>query len=366
MHSLSVNSKKLLNLHWQGTLSEYVTAVAWSPDGKTLAASSAAGEVVLWVSDALTILQESTEQSVDCLAFSFDGQFLAAGGQDGRVKVWRLQPSSLNPSLKRESKLITTLENAPAWVDQLSWSPTSNQLAFSLGRYVQVWDAQAQEVVGTLNFEVSSVLGISWSPSGEHLAVCGDQGVKVWNAQDWYDDPYFLSLPTVSIAIAWSPDGKYLASGNLDSTLIVWEWGFFDPWVMRGFPGKVRSLAWSEPVTPVGASVLATACVEAVVVWEMHPDKSVGWDGRVLETHDGVVQAIAFQPKTFLLASAADDGGVCLWHKAKQVAQVLQGAPDGFSCLAWHPQGHQLAAGGQNGELLIWSKSTRAQGFGRR
>lgn len=135
---------------------------------------------------------------------------------------------------------------------------------------------------------------------------------------------------------------------------------------MRGFPGKVRSLAWSEPVTPVGASVLATACVEAVVVWEMHSDASVGWDGRLLETHDGVVQAIAFQPETFLLASAADDGCVCLWHKAKQVAQVLKGAPDGFSCLAWHPQGHQLAAGGQNGELLIWSKSTRAQGFGRR
>jgi len=27
----------------------------------------------------------------------------------------------------------------------------------------------------------------------------------------------------------------------------------------------------------------------------------------------------------------------------------------GFSCLAWHPQGQQIAAG-DNGELLIWSK----------
>jgi WD40 repeat protein len=358
VHSLSVNSKKLLDLHWQGALSEYVTAVAWSPDGQTLAASSAAGEVVLWTADLLTKLQESIDQSVDCLAFSRDGQFLAAGGQDGQVKIWRTDP--------KQSQLIATLENAPAWVDKLSWSPTSNQLAFCLGHHVQVWDADAGEVAATLNFEASSVLGMSWRPDGQHLAVCGDQGAKVWQALTWDDHPDVLNLPTASIAIAWSPDGKYLASGNLDSTLTVWEWGFFDPWVMRGFPGKVRSLAWSEPVTPVGASVLATACVEAVVVWEMHSDASVGWDGRLLETHDGVVQAIAFQPSTFLLASAADDGRVCLWQKAKQVRQILEGAPEGFSCLAWHPQGHQLAAGGQNGDLLIWSKTSRGQGFGRR
>jgi hypothetical protein len=51
----------------------------------------------------------------------------------------------------KESQLIATLENAPAWVDKLSWSPTSNQLAFCLGRHVQVWDADAGEVAATLN-----------------------------------------------------------------------------------------------------------------------------------------------------------------------------------------------------------------------
>jgi WD40 repeat protein len=83
----------------------------------------------------------------------------------------------------------------------------------------------------------------------------------------------------------------------------------------------------------------------------------------VLELHDGVVQAIAFQPGTFLLASAADDGYVCLLQEARQVAQILEGAPAGFSCLAWHPHGQQLAAGGQNGELLIWSNSTPTENF---
>jgi len=368
VYRLGATDKKLFDRHFSGTLSEYVTALTWSPDGKTLAIGSASGEVRLWldlssqgeVASPLIPVQVGEGQSIDCLGFSKDGEFLAAGGQDGRVKIWCLHPDA---GVYR-CRPLHTLENTPAWVDKLSWSPTSNQLAFCLQRHVQVWDADAGEVAATLNFEESSVLGMSWHPSGQHLTVCGDKGVKVWNAADWNDDPCFFALPTASVAIAWSPDGKYLAAGNLDNTLTVWEWGYLDPWVMRGFPGKIRNLVWSKPVTAVGAPLLALSSVEGVVVWEKQADELGGWDSRVLEAHDGMVQALAFQPDTFVLSSAADDGQVCLWHKAKKVAQVLEGAPDGFSCLDWHPQGYQLAAGGQNGELLIWSKSMRGKGFG--
>lgn len=80
--------------------------------------------------------------------------------------------------------------------------------------------------------------------------------------------------------------------------------------------------------------------------------------------HDGVVQDLAFQPNSLLLASAADDGWLCLWQKAKQVGQILEGADGGFSCLAWHPNAHLLTAGGKDGELIIWSESCRGKGFG--
>ncbi|NJO49499.1 MAG: WD40 repeat domain-containing protein, partial [Leptolyngbyaceae cyanobacterium RM2_2_4] len=52
------------------------------------------------------------------------------------------------------------------------------------------------------------------------------------------------------------------------------------------------------------------------------------------------------------------DGWIILWQAALEAAQVLEGAEAGFSCLAWHPTGHHLAAGGQQGELLVWSMST--------
>lgn len=343
---------------WQSELSDYVTAIAWSPAGCYLAACSAAGEVHLFQVPGFqsVTLQSATEESINCLAFSHDGQFLAAGGQSGRVKIWSLAANS--------PELLTTLENKSAWIDRLCWSPTTQELAFSLGKYAQVWNAETQEVSATLHFETSTVLDLDWRKDGKYLAVAGYQGAKVWNAIAWDAEAEILDIPSVAVAIAWSSNGRYIASGNLDNTLTVNEWGNPAPWQMRGFPSKVRQLAWSEVSTHIGVPLLASCSGAAVIVWERERDERVGWSNRVLGNHEGTVQAIAFQPNSLLLASAAEDGWVALWHRGTKLLQALTGAPNGFSCLAWHPRGHQLAAGGLNGELRVWLQASRSRGFG--
>ena len=181
MFGVGTKGKVLFQQQWQGSLSEYVTAVAWSPDG-LLAASSAAGEVVVWQDGKLVSLLSTGVASIDCLAFSADGKFLAAGGQDGKVRVWSFPPTPLKKGKKeQEVKLIACLDNTPSWVDKLAWSPICNHLAFSLGRYVQIWDADTQTVITTLPFANSSVLDLAWRPNGESIAISGDGGVKVWS-----------------------------------------------------------------------------------------------------------------------------------------------------------------------------------------
>lgn len=358
MSSLDTSSKVQFDLHWRGTLCDYVTAIAWSPQGKILAASSAAGEVALYSSlekQIVKLLQPDDGQSVDCLVFSRDGQFLAASGQNGQVKIWRLQ--------SEEPELVSTLGNNRTWIDRMAWSPTKNQLAFSSGRHVQVWNADTGEIETTLNFDTSSVQDITWHPHGESLAVAGYQEVKIWMVENWDDDPCLLPVESTSLVISWSPDGKYIASGNMDRTVMLLEWNNPSPWVIRGFPGKIRHLAWSDTPTKSGAPLLAASSVEGIVVWEK---QDLEWDGRVLARHEDVVESIQFQPKSHLLASAGVDGLICLWNQGKRLTQILDGANRGFSCLSWHPQEYQLAAGGKNGELIIWSKGTRGQGFGRR
>jgi WD40 repeat protein len=341
---------------WNTRLSDYVTAIGWTPNGTQLAASSGAGEVMLYTpeTDEAICLQDAQGESVDALAISADGQFLAAGGQAGTVWIWQIGGD--------KPTLLTTLEHARTWIDRLQWHPSAPELAFSFGRYVQVWNAAEQTVVTTLNFEESSVLDLAWKPQGTRLSLGGNQSIKTWKSQDWDEDPAVREVGGASVAIAWSPDGNYLASGNNDRSVLVWAKDHPAPWRMQGFPGKVRQLAWSKP-TVRDAPLLASMSGEGVVVWTKATDESEGWNPQVFEDHQGIVQAIGFRPGTLLLASAAEDGCLYLWQKARRMSQVLEGAASGFSCLAWSGQGTMLAAGGRGGELFVWTETTKGKGF---
>jgi WD40 repeat protein len=336
---------------WRGQMSEYVTSLAWSPEG-TLAAGSANGQILLWRDQEEIELRGDTGGSIDALDFSSDGRFLAAGGQDGRVTVWQMSPLP---------EIIATLDNSPYWVDQLSWCPNQPDLAFSIGKYLQIWNATERAIVSTLPFLSSSVFGLAWRADGTALAVAGDGGVKVWDARDWNDDPYEVDLPAASITVAWSGDGRFLASSSLDHTITVLQWGNPHPWVMRGFPGKIRALAWSG-TRKNSAPLLAAASLDGIVVWTKGKTDQEGWDGQVLTGHEGVIQAIAFQPNSSLLASVGEDDRLTLW-RGKQLLQTINGAGNGFSTLAWEPSGERLATGGQGGELTIWAPTSRGRGF---
>ncbi|MEM9266919.1 MAG: WD40 repeat domain-containing protein [Cyanobacteria bacterium P01_F01_bin.13] len=356
MLRIKKHKQPVLKQLWDTRLSDYVTAVAWSPDGTQLAASSGAGEVILYTpaTGDSHCLQSSQGESVDAVAISADGHFLAAGGQAGTVWIWQIDGDA--------PTLLTTLEHARTWIDRLQWHPKLPELAFSFGRYAQVWDAVEQAVVTTLNFENSSVLDLAWNPQGTRLSLGGNQSIKTWKSQDWDEDPMVREIGGASVAVAWSPDGNYLASGNNDRSVLVWAKDHPAPWQMSGFPGKVRQLAWSKP-TVRDAPLLASISGEGVVVWTKAADESEGWNPKVLDVHEGMVQAIEFQSGALLLASAAADGYLYLWQKSGRIAQRLEGASAGFSCLAWSAQGTALAAGGSGGELFVWTETTKGRGF---
>ena len=68
-----------------------MTAVAFSPDGNTLATASDDGTARLW--DVATHRQIGTpltadDSNVNAVAFSPDGNTLATGGDDGTARLW--------------------------------------------------------------------------------------------------------------------------------------------------------------------------------------------------------------------------------------------------------------------------------------
>lgn len=341
----------------ESRLTDYISAIAWSPTGDFFAVSAASGEVALFSLDSFVpvFLQTANDYTVDCLAFSSDGQFLASAGQSGQVKIWEMSSDS--------PQVVATLDYPATWIDRLVWNPVNHQLAFSLGKYVQVWDAITQEIVTTLNFESSSVLSLDWRNDGLWLAVGGYQVVEVWNSLDWDDDPEVIEIDSATIALKWSPDARYLACGNLDQTLLVTEWGNPNPWLMRGFTGKVRHLAWSAFPNRAGAPLLAASSGNDIVVWERSKNQRIGWSSEAV-SHEEQVVAMAFHPQSLRLASVGKDGWLHFWHRGQKLLQSFEQTLQGFSALSWHPQGHHLVAGGEAGEVFLWSETKSGRGFG--
>ena len=348
-------AKLQLTPQWQQTLSNYVTAVAWAPDRSLSAAATAAGEVILFSPEGTsTSLSDNQGQAVNRLGFSAAGDYCAWAGQAGELSVWDISTAEV---CLRQS-------HDGAWIDTLAWHPTLPLLAYGVGSTLYVWDVKEQQAIAELDFEASSVLHLDWHPAGDRLAVSGHGGVKIWQADDWQAKPTLIAVPGASLFCEWSADGRYLGSGNLDRTLTVAEWDSPPPWLMQGFPGKVRQLAWSTPTMATGSPLVAAACIEGITVWTRGEKPKVGWQSQVLQHHQERVNAIAFQPDSLMLASAGQEGRIALWREGRKLDQSFKAFFSGVSCLAWSPTGDRLLAGGNAGEIQQWQVAPRAQGFG--
>ena len=333
-------------LAWHGQLSEFVTGLVYAPDGRGWAASSAAGDLV-WVAGQSepVVLRAADGYSIASVAFSTDGRYLAAGGEAGQLWLWQCADPSIPPQAIDAVKI-------DRWIERLAWHPTQPYLAISYGSQVQVWDVPMATDLVAWTHDKSSVFDLAWQPHHAALAVAGYKGVQIWSPTDRQTPSYNLNVDTASIKIAWASDGRYLAAGNLDRTLTIMDWEHPDDlWTLQGCPGKIRQLAW---LVDTDTPCLAVASGTTIVLWRLTVDANM-WEGQTLSGHQDIVNVAIAHPQTPLLASGGADGYTCCWSAHGEIEQIFPPTVSKITTLAWHPQGLYLATGNHIGEIDVWA-----------
>ncbi len=238
----------------------WVENVAWSPNGKWLAASCSRqvrvfdlGGDELWRSDdhpstiSTIAWSKSSELATACygqatfmegptgtirqrlkwkgslisMALSPDGKVVACGSQDNSVHFWR-----------RSTGHDSMMPGYPGKPTALAFDTKSTLLATGGDATVTVWSFQGRGPEGThpgrLQLHVKTVSTLSFAPRGRRLASGGRDGaVVVWSLQkDGEGEPVGAALvPDVVAEVYWRPDGRALAALDAQGGVTVWRVG---------------------------------------------------------------------------------------------------------------------------------------------
>ncbi len=280
--------------------------VAWSADGRLIAATSCPGRLELWETAKGRRLHAYSlpVRTISQLRFAPDGKHLALACSDACLRLWNVEKERVT----REWELRAVRQRGDgglSWFDGLAWSPDGRFVVTSMGGdEIRMWEAST--------------------------------GQEIWHG----------SRPGM---VAFSPDGKTLVSaGGFDNRLIFQD----------ASTGKVRltltenRLAIDGVVFSPDGRSLAT-CHHGGNVYLRDPET-----GAVLKTlrgHRGVAWSISFSPDSKWLASSGDET-VCIWEVASGAEVLCRRGHEGRAYQAeFGPDGRTVLSSSLDMTAYLWS-----------
>lgn len=341
--------------------------VAFSPDGKTLAASvsqyPAGAETRLFDVESGKELFDFPrhELGVEAVFFSADGKRAVTAGIDRTVRVWDATTGEHLFAVGERKIEFIRQRGLPC-----ALSPDGKTLLVARGADVGVWDVAAGKELRTLRSPESPVVALAFAPSGKAFAaLCVSAPVRPANGGlpaprhaahvlDLATGKASLSIPDLDgtvTQIQVSADGSLLALGAPDAphhdgirlfdaagrklSAFLTARGFGDP--------AMTSFAISPDEQTLVASADKLRCFDVA-------------SGKPGKTPDGLggLSGLVFSPGGKHLAGS-DHARWCVFEAdTGKVVWERKHSPQGPRPVAFSPDGRRLLAGAPDGTAFIW------------
>lgn len=280
---------------------------------------------------------------VAAVAFSPDGKLLAAGTY-GRVTVWDMTTA-------KPAKILTNVLGA---VNDLKFSPDGKLLAVAGGQPsargdLRLFDTKDWKLAASLGGHLDTVSCVAWSPDSAKLVSASfDKTVRLWDVKAGKVLHTFTGHSDFVYAVAFSPKGGWYATVSKDRTGRIIDAatgkGLF---TLSGTDQEVLAVA----VRPGTAQVVTSGLETAVSWWDPKTaERTRRTGGPGVASHE-----LAFDPTGTALAVAGGDGTVRLYAAASGTAGKAIPAGSAVFAVAFDPTGQRIATGTADGLVKVWA-----------
>jgi WD40 repeat protein len=281
------------------------------------------------------------------VGFSPDGKLLAAstaayGGHPSKVIVWDLA----------SRRVIASPEG-----HCFAFSPDNSLLAICYYTDLRFFDLRTRKLLKqTLPGHSKNISAIAFSQDGTTVATGSeDQTIFLWDVKAQKLLHKFSGHSDVVSALLFDPNGKILFSGDQKGTMLQW-----DLQQMKG-TGK----ATLNPDTTISsffiddAGRLKALALAQDVVMSVNLDDNPALGHRIQAT-DAHSANIAFSPDGRYVATSGEFGQISEWDTAsgKPNGQPYSSHEKQVSALAYCPDGKTLISGAMDGTVAFWDATT--------